>query len=40
MNIETTEEIYYGLIDNFEILNEYIIFNYAAKTFDIFKRIV
>lgn len=40
INIEAAEEIYYGLIDSFEILNEYNIFNYTAKTFDIFKRIV
>ena len=40
INIDAAEEIYYGLIDSFEILNEYNIFNYTAKTFDIFKRIV
>ena len=40
MNIDSAEEIYYGLIDSFEILNEYTIFNYTAKTFDIFKKIV
>ena len=40
MNIDAAEEIYYGLIDSFEILNEYTIFNYTAKTFDIFKKIV
>ena len=40
MNIAAAEEIYYGLIDSFEILNEYAIFNYTAKTFDVFKRIV
>lgn len=39
MNIDAAEEIYYSLIDSFEILNEYTIFNYTAKTFDIFKRI-
>lgn len=38
MNIDAAEEIYYGLIDSFEILNEYTIFNYTAKTFDIFKK--
>lgn len=38
LNIDAAEEIYYGLIDSFEILNEYTIFNYTAKTFDIFKR--
>lgn len=40
INIDAAEEIYYGLIDSFKILNEYTIFNYTAKTFDIFKRIV
>ena len=40
INIDAAEEIYYGIIDSFEILNEYNIFNYTAKTFDIFKRIV
>ena len=40
INITAAEEIYYGLIDSFEILNEYTIFNYTAKTFDIFKRII
>ena len=40
ININAAEETYYGLIDSFEILNEYNIFNYTAKTFDIFKRIV
>ena len=37
INIDAAEEIYYSLIDSFEILNEYNIFNYTAKTFDIFK---
>ncbi len=40
INIDAAEEIYYGLIDSFEILNEYNIFNYTAKTFDIFKKTV
>ena len=40
LNIDAAEEIYYGMIDSFEILIEYNIFNYTAKTFDIFKRIV
>lgn len=40
INVDAAEEIYYGLIDSFEILNEYTIFNYTAKTFDIFKMIV
>ena len=37
MNIDAAEEIYYSLVDSFEILNEYTILNYTAKTFDIFK---
>ena len=40
INIDAAEETYYGMIDSFEILNEYNIFNYTAKTFDIFKRII
>ncbi|WP_407375608.1 type II toxin-antitoxin system VapC family toxin [Methanobrevibacter sp.] len=36
-NVRAAEEIYYGLIDSFDILNEYDIFNYTGKTFDIFK---
>ena len=40
INIDAAEEIYYGLIDSFEILNEHAIFNYTAKTFNIFKKIV
>ena len=39
INVYAAEEIYYGLIDSFEILNEYAVFNYTSKTFDIFKRI-
>ncbi|WP_458403773.1 type II toxin-antitoxin system VapC family toxin [Methanobrevibacter sp.] len=38
LNVHAAEEIYYGLIDSFDILNEYDIFNYTGKTFDIFKR--
>ena len=40
INIDAAEETYYGLIDSFEILNEYNIVNYTNKTFDIFKRVV
>ena len=40
ININAAKETYYGLIDNFEILNEYDIVNYTIKTFDIFKRVV
>ena len=40
MNIDAAEEIYYSLVDSFEILNEYTILNYTTKTFDIFKKIV
>ena len=40
MNIDAAEEIYYSLVDSFEILNEYTILNYTAKTFDIFKKTV
>ena len=40
INVNAAEEIYYGLVDSFEILDEYDILNYTAKTFEIFKRIV
>ncbi len=40
ISIAAAEEVYYGLIDSFEILNEYNISNYTAKTLDIFKKIV
>ena len=40
ININAAEETYYGLIDSFEILNEYDIINYTSETFDIFKRVV
>lgn len=40
MNINAAEEIYYGLIDNFEILDEYSIVNYTSKNFYIFKKYI
>ena len=40
INVNAAEEIYYGMVDSFEILDEYDILNYTAKTFEIFKRIV
>lgn len=40
MNINAAEEIYYGLIDNFEILDEYSIVNYTSKNFHIFKKYI
>ena len=40
ININAAEKIYYGLVDSFEILNEYNIVNYTAGTFNIFKKIV
>lgn len=40
INIKAAEEIYYGLIDSFEIVNEYNIPNYTSKTFNIFNKIV
>lgn len=38
IDIDAAAEIYYSIIDSIEILNEFNIFNYTAKTFDIFKR--
>lgn len=38
LNINSAREIYYNLIDSFEILNEYDILNYNSENFKIFER--
>lgn len=38
VNVETAKEVYYTLIDNFILLNEYNIPNYNNKTFSIFEK--
>lgn len=37
LNIEYAKELYYNLIDSFELLNEYDIPNYTSETFKIFE---
>lgn len=37
-SLEISQEVYYIIIDNFKILNEYNIVNYNAKTMDLFKK--
>lgn len=37
LNIEYAKELYYNLIDSFELLNEYDIPNYTSETFRIFE---
>lgn len=37
LNIRAAKEIYYNMIDTFEIFNEYGIFNYNFETFKIFE---
>lgn len=37
-NVEISQEIYYILIDNFNIIDEYEILNFNDKTMDIFKK--
>ncbi|MBR0271697.1 MAG: type II toxin-antitoxin system VapC family toxin [Methanobrevibacter sp.] len=40
INVNAAQNIYYGLIDSFDVLNEYDIINYTIKTFNIFKKII
>lgn len=40
LNINSSKELYYSLIDSFYLLNEYDIFNYTSKTFQIFEKYV
>ena len=37
-DLKISQEVYYILIDNFKILNEYNIVNYNAKTIDLFNK--
>ena len=37
-SLKISQELYYIIIDNFKILNEYNIVNYNAKTMDLFKK--
>lgn len=40
INIDSAKEIYYNLIDSFEVLNEYDILNYNSENFKIFEKYV
>ncbi|WP_305556534.1 PIN domain-containing protein [Methanobrevibacter sp. V74] len=40
LNIYSAKEIYYNLIDSFEVLNEYSLFNYNSENFKIFENYV
>lgn len=37
-SLKISQEVYYIIIDNFKILNEYNIVNYNAKTMDLFNK--
>ena len=37
-DLEISQEVYYIIIDNFKILNEYNIINYNDKTMDLFNQ--
>lgn len=37
-SLEISQEVYYIIVDNFKILNEYNIVNYNDKTMDFFKK--
>ena len=38
ININSAKELYYNLIDSFEVLNEYSIFNYTSENFKLFEK--
>lgn len=40
ININSAKEIYYNLIDSFEVLNEYDILNYNSENFKIFEKYI
>lgn len=40
LNINSAKELYYNLIDSFELLNEYDILNYNSENFKIFETYV
>ena len=40
INIDSAKEIYYNLIDSFEVLNEYNILNYNSENFKIFEKYI
>ena len=40
LNIDAAREVYYSLLDNFTVINEYEISNYESKTFNVFETYV
>lgn len=40
LNIDSDREVYYSLIDTFNVLNEYEIVNYTSETFKIFETYI
>ena len=40
LNIDSAREVYYSLIDKFNLLNEYEIVNYTSETFNIFETYI
>ena len=40
LNIDSAREVYYSLIDTFNVLNEYEIVNYTSETFKIFETYI
>lgn len=40
INVSSAKELYYNLIDSFEVLNEYSILNYTSENFKIFEKYV
>ena len=40
INIDSAKEIYYNLIDSFEVLDEYDILNYNSENFKIFEKYI
>lgn len=40
LDINSAKELYYNLIDSFEVLNEYSILNYNSENFKIFEKYI
>lgn len=40
INVSSAKELYYNLIDSFEVLNEYSILNYTSENFKVFEKYV
>ena len=40
INIYSAKELYYNLIDSFDVLDEYSILNYNSETFNVFEKYI